>query len=70
MTIAEIDLILREYTTAVRNTTEDLELQALRTAIFVEDSFGLTLTDGQLDAGLLGDPVTLRALVIKSVGDR
>lgn len=41
--------------------SDDPVLDALRAAIFVEDAFGITLTEDELDAAHLGDRDALRA---------
>lgn len=45
------------------STPEDPELRALRTAIVIEDVFGVTLTEEQLGSDLLADPAALRDLL-------
>ena len=62
MTTAEVDRILRE-SVHLADATDDPQLRALRMAIFIEDVFGLTLSDDQLASGVLGDSTALRALL-------
>lgn len=62
MTSAAVDRILRERS-FLRSAGDDPELQALRTAILIEDVFGVTLTDEQLGSDLLDDPVALGDLL-------
>lgn len=62
---AALDRLLAELAHQ-RATGDDPELDALRTAILVEDAFGIVLTDEQLDPSVLGDPAALRALLASS----
>jgi len=65
VTSAAVDRILRERA-FLRNATEDPELQALQTAIFIEDVFGVTLADEQFGSNLLDDPAAIRVLLARS----
>lgn len=65
----DIDRLLGEYAHH-RNTGTDPELEAVRTALFVEDAFGIVLADDQLDPALLGDPAALRTLLTGSQNPR
>lgn len=58
-----VDAFLREYACLPEPLGEDAELRALRTAVLIEDVFGVTLSDEQLDPAVLGDPGALRALL-------
>ncbi|MHB1010720.1 MAG: hypothetical protein ACYC1E_16140 [Propionibacteriaceae bacterium] len=62
MNAAEVDQILRELA-FLRTATDDPELRALQIAIFIEDVFGVTLTDAQFGSHLLNDPAALRVLL-------
>lgn len=62
MTSPAVDRILRERS-FLRHAADDPELQALRTAILIEDVFGVTLTDEQLGSELLDDAVALGDLL-------
>lgn len=65
MNAAEIDRILGERA-LLRVVHEDPELQVIHSAIFIEDAFGVTLTDEQLESGFLDDPAALRAYLSAS----
>lgn len=60
------DEILEEYE-RLRNPQGDPVLEAVRTAVFVEDVFGIVLTDDQITPTVLGDPASLRALVVAAI---
>jgi hypothetical protein len=62
-----VDRILAEYD-VVRDPSADAELEALKTALFLESAFGIQLRDEEIDPELLGDPGTLRALVLSKLG--
>lgn len=62
MSTARLDRILAEYA-HLREADTDPVLEAVRTAIFVEDAFGVTLTDDQIDTAVLGDADALRHLL-------
>ena len=62
MNIGLIDHVLAEYEHQ-RKAFVDPELEAVRAAIFVEDVFGLILSDDQIDPAVLTDPAALRELV-------
>jgi hypothetical protein len=57
-----IEQVLREYE-ALRRPDADPELEAVRTAILVEDVFGVTLPDAEIDLAVLTDPSAVAALV-------
>lgn len=61
----QLDRLLAEFAHQ-RTATGDADLDALRTAILVEDTFGIVLSDEQLDPSVLGDPAALRALLDSS----
>jgi hypothetical protein len=59
-----IERVLGEYE-ELGETNGDPQLQAVRTAIFVEDVFGVVLTDGQITPGVVGDYAALRGLLLQ-----
>lgn len=61
----QLDRLLSELAHQ-RTESDDPELDALRTAILVEDTFGIVLSDEQLDPSVLSDPAALRALLDSS----
>jgi hypothetical protein len=46
----------------LRDPDADPELEAVRTAILLEDSLGIVLTDDDIDPGVLGDPEAVARL--------
>ena len=54
--------VLRDYD-AVRRPDGDPELEAVCTAILVEDVFGVVLSDADVDPTVLADPAAVAALV-------
>lgn len=62
-----VDQVLAEYEHQ-RKAHADPALEAVRTAIFVEDVFGITLRDDQIDPAVLTDPAALRVLVSSAAG--
>jgi hypothetical protein len=69
MTAADPDRILAEFA-ELRVADPDPELAAVRMAMVVEDVFGVTLSDEQIDAAVLGDPTAVRRLLAASAGPR
>lgn len=69
MNVGLIDIVLAEYEHQ-RQAYADPVLEAVRTAIFVEDVFGLTLRDDQIDPVVLTDPAALRELVASTASPR
>lgn len=61
MNDAFIDRIVAEWDSA-RSGAADEALEAVRTAIFVEDALGLTLTEQELQPGVLADASAIREL--------
>lgn len=59
-----IDEALAEYV-QLRNPDGDPELEAVKAAIFVEDVFGVTLPDDDIDAGRLADLTALPAVIAR-----
>jgi hypothetical protein len=47
----------------LRDPDGDPELEAVKAAIFLEDVFGITLTDAEIDPEALGSPAGLRSVV-------
>ena len=54
--------VLRDYR-AARAPEADPELEALRLAILLEDTFGITLSDAEIDPAVLADPSAAAGLV-------
>jgi hypothetical protein len=50
---------------ALRHGDTDPELDAVRTAILIEDVFGVTLSDADIDPAALADPLAVAALVAR-----
>ena len=65
MTGADADRVLEEFK-QLRPAGDDPGLAAVRWALIVEDVFGVTLADHQIDLAVLGDPAGLRALLAGS----
>jgi hypothetical protein len=59
-----IERVLGEYQ-ELGETNGDPQLQAVRTAIFVEDVFGVVLTDEQITPAVVGDDAALRGLLVQ-----
>lgn len=53
--------VIRDYL-ALRRPHTDPELEAVRTAIMLEDVFGVVLSDAEIDPVVLTDPAALAAL--------
>lgn len=62
MTTVRPDSVLAEFA-RLRDADPDPALEAVRTALLVEDVFGITLSDSQIDPATLTDPASLRNLV-------
>ena len=60
----DVEQVLQEYA-ALRRPDTDPELEAVRTAILLEDTFGITLSDDEIDPAVLADPSAVAALVIR-----
>jgi hypothetical protein len=52
----------------LRDPHGDPQLEAVRAAIFLEDVFGVVLTDADLDPAVLGSPAGVRAVVARHGG--
>ena len=59
--------ILRDYD-ALRRPDTDPELEAVRTAIMLEDVFDIALSDAEIDPAVLGDSSAVAALVARLQG--
>jgi len=53
--------ILRDYAD-LRRSDADPELEAVRAAIFLEDVFGTTLSEAEIDPAVLADESAMAAL--------
>jgi hypothetical protein len=62
-----VEQILRDYY-ALHLPDTDPELEAVRVAILLEDIFGITLSDAEIDAAVLADPAAVTALVTRLHG--
>jgi hypothetical protein len=47
----------------LRDPDADPDLEAVKTAILLEDSFGIALTDDDIAPDVLGDPAAVASLV-------
>ncbi len=56
--------VFRDYA-ALRQPGTDSELEAVRTAILLEDVFGIVLSDAEIDPTVLADPSAVAALVAR-----
>ncbi len=57
-----VDAALEDYA-GLRDPAGDPELEAVKAAIFLEDVFGVTLTDAQIAPDVIGSPAGMRSLV-------
>lgn len=62
-----VEQILRDYDALHRPGT-DPELEAVRGAILLEDVFGVTLSDAEIDPAVFADAPTVVALVARLRG--
>jgi hypothetical protein len=62
-----VEQVLRDYF-ALRRPDADPELEAVRTAILLEDVFGITVPDAEIDPAVLTDAPTVAALVARLRG--
>lgn len=62
MTAVRPDRILAEFA-RLHDAESDPALKVVRTALLVEDVFGLVLSDGQIGSEILGDAEMLRNLI-------
>ena len=59
------DQVIGEYD-ALRDPAGDPELEAVKAALFVEDVFGVALSDEEIDLGVLGTAAAMRALLARA----
>ena len=62
-----VEQVLRDYD-ALRRPGTDAELEAVRAAILLEDVFGITLSDAEMDLAVVADPSAVAALVARQRG--
>jgi hypothetical protein len=62
-----VEQVLRDYE-ALRRPDTDPELEVVRAAILLEDVFGITLSDAEIDPAVLADFAAVAALVTRLVG--
>jgi hypothetical protein len=60
-----VERIMRECA-LLRDGDEDPVLTAIKTAIILEDVFGVVLGDAELQPEIMGDPEAVRALLASS----
>ena len=65
--LGRVEQVLRELE-ELRDATGDPELEAVKSAILLEDSLGITLTDDDIDPSLLADPSSVAQLVARRQG--
>ena len=61
------DAALEDYA-RLRDPAGDPELEAVKAAIFLEDVFGVTLTDAQIAPDVIGSDAGMRSLVTPGDG--
>lgn len=59
-----INQVLGDYA-ALRRDDTDPELEAVRAAILIEDVFGVTLSDAEINPAVLAGPSAVAALVAR-----
>jgi hypothetical protein len=59
---------LGELREGTGDVSGDPELEAVKIAILLEDSLGITLTEDEIDGALLGDPSSVTALLARRAG--
>jgi hypothetical protein len=62
-----VEQVLNDYAALHRGDT-DPELEAVRTAILIEDVFGVTLSDAEINPAVLADSSAVAALVARLQG--
>ncbi len=62
MTSDRVGQVLADFA-ALIDLHSQPQLEAVRTALMLEDVFGVRLTDSDIDPGLLGDAVAIRRLL-------
>jgi hypothetical protein len=58
----QVEKVLSEYE-ELKGSTGDPELDAVGAAIFLEDAFGIVLSEAEIDPAGLADPSAVRRLV-------
>lgn len=66
MNRVDIDSILEDYMVS-HDRSGDPELDAVAAALFLEETFGITLSDADIDPSVLGTQVSMRSLVARSL---
>ncbi len=67
MTPLEADRILRDWV-AARDELRDAELQAVANALFLEETFGVSLSDVDIDPSVIGSVSGMRAVIARHLG--
>ncbi len=62
-----VEQVLRDYG-ALRRPDADPELEAVRAAIMLEDVFGITLSEAEIDPAVLAGSTAVAALVARLQG--
>jgi hypothetical protein len=62
MRSSHAERVLREYQ-AMRDPAGDPALEAVKAAVFLEDVFGITLSETEIDPELLGTEAGMRAVL-------
>jgi hypothetical protein len=62
-----VEQVLHDYA-ALHRGDDDPELEAVRAAILIEDVFGVTLSDAEIDPAVLADASAVAALVARLQG--
>ena len=62
-----VEQVLQELE-ELRDPTGDPELEAVKAAILLEDSLGITMTDDDIDPSLLAEPSSVAQLVARRQG--
>lgn len=64
MTSKDVEDVLARIS-ALDDVHGDPQLRAVRTALLLEDFFGITLSDAEIDPVELGDPTVIRQLLAR-----
>ncbi|MBN2844363.1 MAG: hypothetical protein JXQ25_00020 [Deltaproteobacteria bacterium] len=64
---SEIDELLREFTT-IRTKSADPELPIVEAALFIEECFGLRLSEDEINNEMLGSQEALRTFIYQRLG--
>jgi hypothetical protein len=65
----DADQVLQEYE-VIRDPAGDPGREAVKAAIFIEDVFGITLSDAEIEPEALGTLVAMRALIARRQSPR